>query len=381
MKKKVIRVTTVALSLDKLIEGQLRFLNQFYDVVAVSGKDHHLELVEQREGVRVIDLSMQRPISPVRDAISIWKMYWLLRKEKPQIIHSMTPKAGLVSMVAGKLAGVPIRMHTFTGLVFPTRKGIMQKLLIWIDRLICKCATHIYPEGNGVRQDLIIYNVTSKPLKILANGNINGLDTQRFDRAQHGEEVVQLKAQLGLTQDHFVYSFVGRLVGDKGINELVEAFVRVHVQYPNVRLVLVGPREEELDPLTPQTEAKIEQMESIVTVGYQNDVRPYLALSDAFVFPSYREGFPNVVLQAGAYDLPSVVTDINGSNEIITHGLNGLIIPKGDADALEQAMLKLYADTDLRTHLAANARSLIVQRYEQSIVWQAIHQEYERLVR
>ena len=180
MKPKIIRITTVALSLDYLLKGQLAFLNTGLEVVAVSGKDSHLKNVALREGVRVVNISMQRAISPFKDLISLWKLYRLFRKEKPQIVHSMTPKAGLLSMIAARFSGIPIRIHTFTGLIFPSKTGIMQKLLIGTDRLLCTCATHIYPEGEGVKKDLINYKITNKPLKVLANGNVNGIDTSFF---------------------------------------------------------------------------------------------------------------------------------------------------------------------------------------------------------
>ena len=174
LKIKIIRTSTVAISLDFLLKGQLGFLSKEYEVVAVSGKDQHLEKVAYREGVRTEPVIMQRSISPIKDLVSLWKLFWLLKKEKPQIVHSITPKAGLLSMIAAKLAGVPVRIHTFTGLIFPTRTGLLQKLLINMDKLLCYCATNIYPEGKGVRSDLIQYKITSKPLKVQSVHPVQG---------------------------------------------------------------------------------------------------------------------------------------------------------------------------------------------------------------
>ena len=321
VKVKIIRTSTVAISLDFLLKGQLAFLNKEYEVVAVSGKDQHLEKVAYREGVRTESVTMQRSISPLKDLVSLWKLFWLLKKEKPQIVHSITPKAGLLSMIAAKLAGVPVRVHTFTGLIFPTRKGVIQVVLIYMDKLLCYCATNIYPEGKGVKDDLIRYKITNKPLKVLANGNVNGIDKDYFDPELYNlEDKIELRKKLGILENDFIFIFVGRLVRDKGINELIAAFLKLEFNSKKVKLLLVGPFENDLDPLNNETIKAIEEFNNIITVGFQRDVRPYFAISDALVFPSFREGFPNVVLQAGAMGLPCIVTNINGSNEIISEG-------------------------------------------------------------
>ena len=327
---KLFRISTIPLSLNVLLKGQLSFLRAYYDVTAVSGAGKDLDEVREREGVKIHGISVERQISPVKDFVSLWKLYRFFKKEKPDIVHSITPKAGLLSMIAAKLAGVPVRMHTFTGLIFPTKRGVMQKLLILMDKILCYFATHIYPEGMGVKNDLITYKITKKPLKVLANGNVNGIDSFFFDRSLFGDNDNKvLRSHLEIEADNFIFIFVGRLVGDKGINELVQAFKQLQVEKNGKRpkLLLVGPLETELDPLSPQSLREIENNSAILNVGYQDDVRPYFAIADALVFPSYREGFPNVVLQAGAMELPAIVSDINGCNEIIISGENGLIIP------------------------------------------------------
>ncbi|MBX9888384.1 MAG: glycosyltransferase family 4 protein [Flavobacteriaceae bacterium] len=385
--KKIIRTSTIALSLDFLLKGQLAFLQQQYAVVAVSGEDDHLRTVAKREQVRTVNIPMQRNISPIQDLVSLWQLYVLFIKEKPQIVHSITPKAGLLSMLAAKLAGVPVRMHTFTGLVFPTKKGFLQQLLISMDRLLCSAATNIYPEGLGVKNDLLAYNITNKPLKILANGNVNGIDTAYFTKEQvSNTEQEALRNELGICKNDFVFIFVGRLVGDKGINELVHAFSQLNISSSEVentstngelKLLLVGPLESQLDPLLPETLQTMAKNKNIISVGFQLEVRSYYSIANALVFPSYREGFPNVVLQAGAMGLPSIVTDINGSNEIIVNGKNGLIIPVKDEVAICEAMQKIVEDSNLYTELKRNSREMIVFRYEQQLVWDAIAMEYK----
>lgn len=376
---KIFRTSTVPISLNVLLKGQLKFLNQYFEIVCVSGEGKDLDEMKEREGVETFPIEMERKISPFKDFISLIKLYFLFLKEKPQIVHSITPKAGLLTMLAGKMAGVPIRMHTFTGLIFPTKKGFVQKLLIKTDQLLCWSATNIYPEGKGVKEDLIKYKITSKYLKVLANGNVNGIDLDFFSKNKINlTEQNTLKNELNIHNNDFVFIFVGRLVSDKGINELIEAFS--NIKESNVKLILVGPLESELDPLLPQTLIEITNNQNIISVGFQKDVRPYLALANVFVFPSYREGFPNVVMQAGAMELPSIVSDINGCNEIIIEGVNGTIIPAKNSDEILKAMLKLLSDNNYCNALKNNARSMIQSRYEQSVVWNALLNEYEVLI-
>ena len=378
--KKLFRTSTIPLSLNVLLQGQLKFLSQNFAITAISGSGKDLEEVKRREGVSVYEIEMQRQISPLKDFISLLSLYFYFRKEKPQIVHSITPKAGLLSMLAAKLAGVPVRMHTFTGLIFPSRTGIMQKLLIKMDQVLCWAATNIYPEGKGVKNDLIKFNITSKPLKIIANGNVNGIDTSFFNRENVSDDEKRiLKDKLGVLDSDFVFIFVGRLVKDKGTNELVEAFS--NLKSHNLKLLLVGPFEQELDPLLPETLAEIEQNKNIITVGFQKDVRPYFAISDALVFPSYREGFPNVVMQAGAMELPSIVSDINGCNEIIVNEKNGVIIPVKNTITLQEEMQRLMSDKIRYEFLKKNSRSMILSRYSQELVWNELLKEYQHLLK
>lgn len=371
---KLFRTATVAMSLDLLLKGQLKYLNQSFDVTAISGADDHLFKVKEREGVKTIGITMSREIDIKQDIKSLWRLYQTFKREKPTIVHSITPKAGLLTMVAGKLAGVPIRIHTFTGLVFPSKTGKMQQLLIKMDQILCAAATHIIPEGEGVKNDLITYKITNKRLDILANGNVNGVDLSYFSKSNFSTEQLNiLRNQIGLSKEKKTFVFVGRLVRDKGINELIEAFKKLDSN--QVQLLLVGPYEDK-DPLQSETIQYIQNANNIFELGFQADVRPYFALSDLLVFPSYREGFPNVVLQAGAMDLPAIVTDISGSNEIIEDGVNGIIISKQDVNALYEAMITVIQNAQLLNKMASTARKLIADRYDQTVVWDATKQYY-----
>ena len=375
---KIIRSTTVAESLG-FCRGLLRELHEEdgYEVVAVSSPDRRLDEVAEREGVRTVAVPMERHISPLKDLKSLWRLIRVFRKERPTMVHSMTPKAGLLSMMAAWLTRVPVRVHTFTGLVFPTAKGLTRKILILTDRITCACATHVIPEGEGVKNDLTNYRITKKPLRVLGHGNVRGIDLEHYN-----PELPEVKAEAAkLRKDGvFTFVFVGRLVGDKGINELVGAFERLHKEYPATRLLLVGPEESNLDPLKPETLAKIKENPSIEAVGSQPDVRPWFVAADVLVFPSYREGFPNVVIEAGAMGLPSIVTDINGSREIIIEGRNGTIIPARDEDALYQAMKQMVDNPDQLKSMASEARPLIASRYEQSYVRRCLKEYYKEIL-
>lgn len=380
MKSILFRTATISISLNVLLKGQLNFLDRYYDVTAISGNDNFLLELEKREAVKVFDIEMQRQIAPFEDLKSLWKLYKYFTKEKPLIVHSITPKAGLLTMIAGKMAGVPIRMHTFTGLVFPSKTGLFQRILIMMDKLLCYCATNVYPEGKGVKEDLINYKITKKPLKVIGNGNINGIDKDYFDPELYpSEDKIELRKELGILENDFVFIFVGRLVRDKGINELIIAFLKLQSNSKKVKLLLVGPYENDLDPLNSDSIKAIQESNTIISVGFQSDVRSYFAISDALVFPSYREGFPNVVLQAGAMGLPCIVTNINGCNEIIIEGKNGTIIPVKDENAIFNAMLKVSSDKDYYSVLETSARKMITTRYEQQIVWNALLTEYKNL--
>ena len=375
-RKKIIRTSTVSTSLNTFCRGTLRRLANTYDVVAVSTPDDELREMAQREGIRVIGVPMRRPIAPLRDIVSLWRLIRVFRRERPTMVHSITPKAGLLSMIAAWVCRVPVRLHTFTGLVFPTATGLKQRILMLTDRITCACATHIVPEGEGVKADLINYNITRKPLQVLGYGNVRGVDMQHYSRTPE----VMTAAQSISRSDVFTFVFVGRVVRDKGINELVEAFVRLHQAEPATRLILVGRFEDNLDPVSGKTRLAIERCDAIEAVGSQSDVRPWLAAADALVFPSYREGFPNVVLEAGALDLPSIVTDINGSREIIVHGKNGVIVPPRNAQALLQAMTQFVQNPQATQAMAANARKMIASRFEKSFVEQCLIDYYKEIL-
>lgn len=374
-KQKIIRACTVPQSLG-FVTGMLPDLQKKYEVVLLSSSGLEWEEVRRlHPDVKCIEVDMERHISPIKDIKSLWRLWRTFCKEKPKMVHSMTPKAGLLCMLAARMAGVPVRVHTFTGLVFPTSIGLKKKILMATDWLTCACATHIIPEGEGVKNDLLNNGITKKPIKVLGYGNCRGIDLERFDKTP---EVME---QAGKLRKKSVCTFiaVGRIVGDKGINELVEAFVKLNKENSATRLILVGCYEDKLDPLKSETLNLIKNCSAIEAVGQQKDVRPWFAAADVAVLASYREGFPNVVIEAGAMGLPQIVTDINGAREIIIEGENGTVIPSKSVDALYNAM-KHMLDTDYRDGLANNARKLIASRYEQGFVRKCLCDFYDKIL-
>lgn len=423
MKPKIIRASTVSMSLDTFCKDILKELSVIYDIIGLSSPDELLDEVGHREGVRVIGVPMERHISLAKDLKALCSLVRVFCLEKPDMVHSMTPKAGLLCMMAAWLARVPVRVHTFTGLVWPTSVGIKRKILMMTDRITCACATHVIPEGYGVLNDLKNYGITKKPLKVLGYGNVMGVNLAYWRKSEELEvRSEEFRSYASDGKKVFTFLFVGRIVGDKGINELVKAFTKLGVRSEELlrdapreqarrgvkcRLVLVGRYEDELDPILPETRKLIDSMPEIEAVGpqYGEDLKAWYAAADCFVFPSYREGFPNTVLEAGAMELASIVTDINGSREIIGPSLspskgedlsqnnqrlkqgemmsireNGLVIPSKDADALYEAMLWMMEHEEERKAMSKRAREIVAERWEQGFVREKLYEFYREVL-
>ena len=370
-RKKLIRVTTADISLDGLLKGQLKFLNQYFEVVGVAKDTGVLKEVSEREGIRVVDAPLERPISLVKDIKGLWFLYRLFRKEKPWCVHANTPKGSLLAMIATWFACVPHRVYTVTGLRYQGAHGMLRTILKTMECLSCLFATNVIPEGQGVLHALQEDNITKKPLRVIWNGNINGIDTEYFKPT---ESFIERK------NDTFTFVFIGRIVRDKGIHELTECIRKL-----DCNLILVGSFEDG-DPVDEDDKKFLLTSEKVKFVGWQTDVRPYLEQADVLVFPSYREGFPNVPMQAGAMGLPCIVTNINGCNEIIKDGLNGKIIAaplKEGTKMMEQSLLNtMQWFIDHRgeaKRMGNNARPMIQERYEQRSVWTALKEYYDAL--
>lgn len=390
MKIKLIRTSTVPTSLTLFLNGVFEVLMSNYELLLVSSPGKELDELHNKYGVKTIGVSMQRRFSPLKDLISLWKLILVFHKEKPYMVHSMTPKAGLLCMLAAWVTRIPRRVHTFTGLVWPTATGLTRKILMATDWLTCACATHIIPEGKGVMNDLQ-QHITHKPMRVLGYGNVRGIDINYWRKTNaSSNKLREIKRD-----DVFTFIFVGRIVRDKGINELIAAFDKLSQEH-KVRLLLVGTFEDALDPVSESTKKIIEGNSSIEYLGpqYGTDLLACYAASDCFAFPSYREGFPNTVLEAGAMELPSIVTDINGSREIIvckneenTSPIkdmklcdNGIIIPPRNEDLLYKAMEEIFKNDNVRAMMASQAREMVASRFEQSFVQKCLLDFYEEII-
>ena len=378
--KKLIRITTVPLSLEKLLENQGRYFKTHYNITFVSSNANQLKEVADDQGVRHFPLEMTRKITPLQDLRCLIRLYHFLRKEKPLIVHTHTPKAGIVGMLAARLAGVPIRLHTIAGLPLMETSGLKRLLLMTVERLTYRCATKVYPNAQGLFNFVVEKRLAPKEkLKLIGKGSSNGIDTEYFSKKQITESQIKtLRKSLDLNTNDFIYCFVGRLVGDKGINELVSAFHAVHEKLPSSKLLLVGPFESDLDPLQPAMQKIIHTHPNIITTGFQVDIRPYLALSDVFVFPSYREGFPNVVLQAVAMEVPCIVSNINGCNEIIQEEESGAIVPPKQVQPLIEKMKNFFHQKEHRKIYAKKAKQFVQTHFEREQFWNYLLEEYKQ---
>ncbi|WKK80796.2 glycosyltransferase family 4 protein [Marivirga arenosa] len=375
--KKILRITTVPISLNILLTGQLKYMReQGYEVITASADGPEVQEVCDREGVKHYKINFTRILSPLQDLRALIQLIRLIRDEKPDIVHTHTPKAGLLGMLAARICSVKCRMHTVAGMPLMEASGLTRRILRVTEKVTYFCAQKVYPNSYRLKE----YMETAFPsyqskFKIIGEGSSNGINTDYFSTHEVSEGLIKkVQNDYKIPLNSTVFVFVGRLVEDKGIHDLVKAFKNIEA---NSYLILVGAFEDEREAVNPEIKSEIENNCRIIHVGFQKDIRPFLAASDIFVFPSYREGFPNVVLQAASMGLPSIVSDINGSNEIITHGENGLIVPVKSANELESAMVELLTDLSKRKALAAKARHSIMNKYDQQKVWKAILNEYQ----
>ncbi len=379
---KLIRITTVPQSLKGLLKGQLKFMSQNgYQVLGVSSPGDALKDVAVNEGVNTVAIEMTRTISPLKDVKALVQLIQLFRKEKPQIVHTHTPKAGLLGMMAAKIAGVPYRLHTVAGMPLTVATGIKRQLLNQMEKLTYACATKVYPNSYGLEKIILREKFTNPTkLKVIGKGSSNGIDTAQFDPVLVSEETKkEIRKDLGIKNDDFVFLFVGRIVKDKGINELVQAFTNLYSKNSNTHLILVGSFERHLDPLQPETENLINNHSNIHAVGYKTNVIDYFAMANTLTFPSYREGFPNVVMQAAAMQLNCIVSDINGCNEIIKNGENGWIVPVKNSTKLEEQMLWCLYNQKQSEEMGLKSREIMISDYERSYIWNEILKEYQSL--
>jgi glycosyltransferase involved in cell wall biosynthesis len=358
--------TTVPDTILYILKGQPRYLNQYFNVVIITSKSEKNKVLAEQEGVIIYEVSFKRNINLFFDFVSLIQMIFLLLKINPHIVHSYTPKSGLISMLSACVVKVPVRIHTFTGLIFPNQIGIKKNILILMDRLICLCATKIIPEGHGIKSDLISNKITKKNLEIVGNGNIAGIDTSFFSDSEinYSNAIRELEINSDFLKDKFVYCFIGRLNVDKGLKELYDAFI---LSPQNSCLIIAGDLDIGGTPISNELFYELKNNKRILYLGFVKDVRLVLKLSNVLILPSYREGFPNVLLQSLSMKVPAIATNINGCNEILINNYNGWLIEPKNHIELSKIMCftQSISDHDFEI-IRFNSRTSIVERYEQS---------------
>jgi glycosyltransferase involved in cell wall biosynthesis len=380
-KKKLIRFTTHAISLRLLLENQLKFLNNYFEVIAVSSPHKDLDIVANREDVRVIPIKMEREISVIKDFKSLINLFILLRKEKPDLIHSNTPKSSLLSMIAGFLSFTKIRIYTVTGLRFEGETGGFKRLLILMEKLTCFFATHLIAEGEGVKKIMLNNNITKKKISIIGKGSINGVDIERFSK----ENILlprlnQIRKTINYNEDCFYFLFIGRLVRDKGINELIDTFVELCEERTNIKLILVGDFEFLAKDLNPKCIESIKNNENIIFIGFSFEVEYYFAISDCFVFPSYREGFPNVVLQAASMGCPIICSNIPANLEILSNEDENIYFETRNKSSLKKAMEHALNNIGIMSFNSTRLKERVVNDFSRETVQKNMLDFYNNLL-
>lgn len=379
-KKKIIRITTVPISMNKILNGQLKYVNEHYEVVGVSRYvEKDFDEIRNREGIRMIAVPFERTINLSKDLICLLQLIQIFRREKPFIVHTHTPKAGLLGMIAAKITNVPIRLHTVGGMPLTEIKGFKLKVLKFTEKLTYRFANKIYPNSVGLKDFILESNfTTAAKLKVIGNGSSNGVDANFYISDYEGweEESSNLNKDLGISEADFVFLFLGRLAREKGIHELLIAFTKLKSTNSNIKLLLVGTLEIENGSISDEDIKIIENSPDIIFPGRTDNVRAYLKLGNCFVLPTYREGFPNALLQAGAMSMPIIATDINGCNEIVDDGISGFLIPPKDEKALYDKMEEILINKPQSAKFSHNIRKTIENKFKQTVVWDAILSEY-----
>ena len=378
-KIKLLRITTETYSLRILLKGQLRYMSENgMDVYMSSTPDKHVADMEESQKARFYPLHLSRELTPVKDLIALYNTIRLIRKIKPQIVHTHSPKAGIIGMLAAYICNVPLKMHTVAGLPLMEVTGPKRKLLNFVESLTYWCADWVLPNSQELKQFILDNNLSSNKSKVsvLGNGSSNGIDLEYFSvNPSLLAESRDFREQHGIDEHDIVLAFMGRLANYKGVNELVKAFQILQQHHNNLKLILIGAPED-LNPLEEATDSEIVNNTSIIAVGHQNDVRKFLVASDIFVFPSYREGFPQALLQASAMGIPCIATNINGCNEMIEDGKTGILIQPKSVEAIVEACEKLIENRQASERMGMLAQQFVLRNFEQQQLWKAIHSFY-----
>lgn len=381
MKPRLIRISTVPMALRILLTGQPRYMREHgFDVLLLSADGKERNEVMALEGCEHIIVPMTRKITPWQDLRCLWQLRRIFKQYKPHIVHTHTPKAGLLGMLAAKWAGIPVRIHTVAGLPLMVEKGIKRKILMLTERLTYFGATQVWPNSPSMLRFIREQQLCPEhKLAMINNGSSNGVDTAQFDyqRWQQRSDNPALQTLPTATGKRLLC--VGRMVADKGIEELIVAFRNLSAQHA-LQLVLVGPFETGLDPLLPETMQYIQQNPNIVHIPWSDAVEQYMAAADILVHPSHREGFPNVLLQAGAMQLPIVCSNIPGNTDIVRHGETGFVCHAQQAESLQATLQHALLHPAEAKQCALRLYDEIVHLYDRPKMHQAIRERYQQLL-
>lgn len=371
------------MALKYLLPGQMKYMKEHgFDVLMVSADGKEREDVIRNEGCPHHIIPMTRKITPFADLSSLWKLYRLFKKEKPDIIHSHTPKAGLLAMLAGRLAGVKTRIHTVAGLRFMTARGMGRKLLIRMEKFTASCATHVWPNSQSIL-GYITRNQLANPqkLQVIGFGSSNGINLQRYSPGSLLPGIVDETRRAMQYDNNLVYLLcVGRIVKDKGIDELLTAFSNLYKERSDLRLVLLGSYEDELDPISDEARMILKDHPGIIHISWSDHVEYFMHLSGMLVHPSYREGFPNVLLQAGAMGCPVICSRIEGNIDIVDDDQTGLIFEVQNALSLEGKLRFALANPGQLKEYASKLRKKIEQQFDQRFVHESLKNKYLELL-
>ncbi len=380
---KLIRITTAPISLKLLLKGQMKYMQQRgFEVVMVSSEGKEWDEVIANEQCRSQIIPMTRRMTPFADLKSLWLLYKFIKKEKPDIVHTHTPKAGLLGMLAAKMAGVKIRVHTIAGLRFMTSKGFPRKVMVSMEKLTGWAATHVWPNSFSLLQYIKEHKlVNNKKLEVIGLGSSNGINLSRFSASALKPEVLQkIKSSIQYDEKLIYFLSAGRIVHDKGIDELVNAFIKIYEKNKQTRLILVGAFEDEVDPVSDATKEILKTHPGIIMTGWSDEVEYYMQFCFALVHASHREGFPNVLLQAGAMLCPIICSRIEGNIDIVDNEKTGLIFEVTNEQQLFQKMEFALANTTLVKKYAQELRHKIEQHFDQPVLHTILLDKYRKML-
>lgn len=374
-------LVTIPLTL-RFLRGQVGFMTRRgHDVHVVCTPGRDLEAFAASEGASAHFVPMSRRITPAADARALGRLIRLFFDLRPDVVHAGTPKAGLLGVLAAALVGTPVRVYQLRGLPLATAKGVRRWILEATERVSCGLATVVIANSGSLRRDALERGLCrADKIRVLRSGSSNGVDSHRFSRESLAAGTRDaVRRDLGIEPDDLVISFVGRLVRDKGIAELGSAWARVRSAHPRAHLLLVGFFDD-TDPVDRSVRAELEADPRVHVVAFCEDVVPYYAATDIVVFPSYREGFPNVPLEAAAMELPVVTTSATGCVDAVVHGVTGFVVPPRDSGALADHLERYLADPALRSAHGASGRRRATEEFAPEPLWEALEGVYRELL-